>query len=62
VGAVTDAPRLRRQSAPAAFPRREFPNRQRFRVLRSGQVIAAWTSTAAPNLPDDAVVLSDRRR
>jgi glycine betaine/choline ABC-type transport system substrate-binding protein len=23
-------------------------------------VIAAWTSTAAPNLPDDAVVLSDR--
>jgi glycine betaine/choline ABC-type transport system substrate-binding protein len=31
-----------------------------FASLRVGQVNAAWTSTAAPNVPDDAVVLSDR--
>jgi glycine betaine/choline ABC-type transport system substrate-binding protein len=40
---------------------REFPDTATlFASLRSGQVNAAWTSTAAPNLPDDAVVLSDR--
>jgi glycine betaine/choline ABC-type transport system substrate-binding protein len=40
---------------------REFPDDARlFAALRAGQVNAAWTSTAAPNLPDDVVVLSDR--
>ena len=40
---------------------REFPDTATlFASLRAGQVNAAWTSTAAPNLPDDAVVLSDR--
>jgi glycine betaine/choline ABC-type transport system substrate-binding protein len=40
---------------------REFPDTATlFASLRSGQVNAAWTSTATPNLPDDAVVLSDR--
>lgn len=42
-------------------PVREFPdNATLFAALRAGQVNAAWTSTAAPNLPDDVVVLSDR--
>jgi glycine betaine/choline ABC-type transport system substrate-binding protein len=40
---------------------REFPDAATlFASLRSGQVNAAWTSTATPNLPNDAVVLSDR--
>jgi glycine betaine/choline ABC-type transport system substrate-binding protein len=40
---------------------REFPDTATlFAALRAGEVNAAWTSTAAPNLPDDAVVLSDR--
>lgn len=29
-------------------------------ALRSGRVVAAWTSTAVPETPDDAVVLSDK--
>jgi osmoprotectant transport system substrate-binding protein len=42
-------------------PAREFPDAATlFAALRAGRVDAAWTSTAAPNLPDDAVVLSDR--
>jgi len=40
---------------------REFPDTATlFASLRAGQVNAAWTSTAAPNLPDDTVVLPDR--
>jgi glycine betaine/choline ABC-type transport system substrate-binding protein len=40
---------------------REFPDTATlFASLRAGQVNAAWTSTAAPNLPDNTVVLSDR--
>jgi len=31
-----------------------------FAALRSGQVQVAWSSTAAPNVPDDVVVLADR--
>ncbi len=31
-----------------------------FNALRSGRVGAVWTSTAAPGVPDDVVVLSDR--
>jgi glycine betaine/choline ABC-type transport system substrate-binding protein len=61
VGAVDGA------SVPAAvgacsLPKaREFPDTATlFASLRAGQVNVAWTSTAAPNLPDDAVVLSDR--
>jgi osmoprotectant transport system substrate-binding protein len=61
VGAVADG------NAPVAVGTcrlpavREFSDQATlFASLRSGQVTAAWTSTAAPNLPDDAVVLSDR--
>jgi glycine betaine/choline ABC-type transport system substrate-binding protein len=61
VGAVTDA------AAPVAIGTcrlpvaREFPDTATlFASLRAGQVNTAWTSTGAPNLPDDAVVMSDR--
>jgi osmoprotectant transport system substrate-binding protein len=61
VGAVANA------AAPATVgtcrlpAAREFPDTATlFASLRAGQVNAAWTSSAAPNLPDDAVVLSDR--
>jgi glycine betaine/choline ABC-type transport system substrate-binding protein len=40
---------------------REFPDAAvLFAALRSGQVDVAWTSTAAPDVPDDVVVLTDR--
>jgi osmoprotectant transport system substrate-binding protein len=40
---------------------REYPNAAAlFGGLRSGQVDVAWTSTAAPNVPDDVVVLADK--
>jgi osmoprotectant transport system substrate-binding protein len=40
---------------------REYPDAAGlFGALRSGQVTMAWTSTAAPNVPDDVVVLADR--
>jgi osmoprotectant transport system substrate-binding protein len=40
---------------------REYPDGTRlFEALRSGQVNAAWTSTADPAIPADAVVLTDR--
>jgi glycine betaine/choline ABC-type transport system substrate-binding protein len=32
-----------------------------FAALRAGQINAAWTSTADPDIPDDVVVLADRR-
>ena len=31
-----------------------------FAALRAGQINAAWTSTAAPDIPAELVVLSDR--
>jgi osmoprotectant transport system substrate-binding protein len=52
VGAVAD------NGSPAV---REYPDAAvLFGALRSGQVEVAWTSTAAPNVPDDVVVLADR--
>jgi osmoprotectant transport system substrate-binding protein len=40
---------------------REYPDAAvLFGALRSGQVEVAWTSTAAPDVPDDVVVLADR--
>jgi glycine betaine/choline ABC-type transport system substrate-binding protein len=39
---------------------REFPDdATMFASLRAGQVSAAWTSTAAPDVPADVVVLAD---
>ncbi len=59
-GQVVDAPR------PAAIgtcpvKAREYPNAAKlFDALRIGEVNAAWTSTADPDIPVDAVVLGDR--
>lgn len=40
---------------------REYPDAAAlFAGLQSGQVDVAWTSTAAPNVPDDVVVLADK--
>jgi len=40
---------------------REFPdNATLFGALRSGQVNAAWTTEAMPNIPTELVVLSDK--
>ena len=40
---------------------REYPDAAALTAaLRSGQVNVAWTTTAAPNVPDDVVVLADR--
>jgi osmoprotectant transport system substrate-binding protein len=40
---------------------REYPDAATLlAALRSGQINGAWTSTAAPNLPDDVVPLTDR--
>src|ERR1700682_4099856 len=54
--------------APAAVGRcqmpaaREFPDDTAlFEALRGGQVNAAWTSTADPDIPGELVVLADRK-
>jgi osmoprotectant transport system substrate-binding protein len=40
---------------------REYPDAAAlFAGLEKGQVDVAWTSTAAPNVPDDVVVLTDK--
>ncbi len=40
---------------------REFPDAATlFAALRAGQINAAWTSTATPDVPSEAVVLSDK--
>lgn len=40
---------------------REYPNRATlFAAVRAGEVNAAWTSTAAPNIPTELLMLSDR--
>jgi glycine betaine/choline ABC-type transport system substrate-binding protein len=42
---------------PRAFP----TDAALFAALRAGQINAAWTSTADPDIPDDVIVLADRR-
>jgi len=40
---------------------REYPDRAAmFAAVRAGKVNAAWTSTAAPNIPPELLMLSDR--
>jgi glycine betaine/choline ABC-type transport system substrate-binding protein len=40
---------------------REYPDRAAlFAAVRAGDVNAAWTSTAAPNIPTELLMLSDR--
>lgn len=45
-----------------AIPKpREFPdNATLFAALRAGQINAAWTTAATPNIPSELVVLSDK--
>ncbi len=43
-----------------AEPREFADSASLFDALRSGAVDVAWTSTSAPDVPDDVVVLSDR--
>jgi glycine betaine/choline ABC-type transport system substrate-binding protein len=47
---------------PCPMPKpREFPdNATLFAALRAGQINAAWTTTATPNIPSELVVLSDK--
>jgi glycine betaine/choline ABC-type transport system substrate-binding protein len=41
--------------------RREFPDSATlFAALRAGQINAAWTTAATPNIPSELVVLSDK--
>ncbi|MBV9514672.1 MAG: hypothetical protein JO280_11610 [Mycobacteriaceae bacterium] len=43
-------------------PAREYPtDADLFAALRAGQIDAAWTSSADPGIPDDVIVLADRR-
>lgn len=60
VGSVVGTPapgKISRCQLPAP---REFPTATAmFAALQAGQVIAAWTSTAAPNVPDGVVTLAD---
>jgi glycine betaine/choline ABC-type transport system substrate-binding protein len=43
-------------------PPRQFPsNTALFDALRAGQINAAWTTTADPDVPGDVVMLADRR-
>ena len=40
---------------------REFPdNATLFAALQAGQINAAWTTAATPNIPSELVVLSDK--
>ncbi len=43
-------------------PAREFPNDTAlFDALRAGRINVAWTTTTDPDVPDEFVVLADRR-
>jgi glycine betaine/choline ABC-type transport system substrate-binding protein len=60
-GAV-DGTRPPSKVGPCPMPKpREFPdNATLFAALRAGQINAAWTTTATPNIPSELVVLSDK--
>jgi len=50
------------KAGPCSMPKpREFKdNATLFAALRAGQINAAWTTTATPNIPAELVVLSDK--
>jgi len=61
VGAVTGAPRPLSVGACILPEAREFTSETAlFASLESSQIDAAWTSTAAPDVPSEVVVLSDK--
>jgi len=60
-GQVTGAPRPAALGRCTPPPPREFPDAASlFKALKAGQINAAWTSTAAPGIPTDLLMLSDR--
>lgn len=61
VGAVKSAPRPSSVGTCRLPTPREFPDGDTmYAALRAGQIDAAWTTTAAPDVPTEVVVLSDR--
>jgi glycine betaine/choline ABC-type transport system substrate-binding protein len=61
VGAVTGTPRPSSVGTCKLPKAGEFPDDATlFASLRSGQIDMAWTTTAAPDVPTEVVVLSDR--
>lgn len=61
IGAVASAPRPASLATCELPEPREFPDDDAmFEALRVGRIDAAWTTTAAPDVPPEAVVLSDK--
>lgn len=61
VGAVTSASRPASVGTCRLPKAREFADDDAmFDALRAGRIDAAWTTTAAPDVPSEAVVLSDK--
>jgi glycine betaine/choline ABC-type transport system substrate-binding protein len=60
-GALAAAPPPKKVGWCAMPAPREFPdNTTLFAALQAGQINAAWTTTATPNIPSGLVVLSDK--
>ena len=61
VGQVADVPRPQVVGTCKMPKAREYPDSATlFAGVRAGQINAAWTSTAAPNIPTELLMLSDR--
>ena len=61
IGAVEGEPRPEAIGTCKLPKPREYPDRARlFAAVSAGQVNAAWTSTAAPDIPTELLMLSDR--
>jgi glycine betaine/choline ABC-type transport system substrate-binding protein len=61
VGQVPDVPRPQVIGTCKVPKAREYPDSATlFAGVRAGQINAAWTSTAAPNIPTELLMLSDR--
>jgi glycine betaine/choline ABC-type transport system substrate-binding protein len=60
-GQVADAPRPAVIGTCALPMTREYPDTATlFAALKAGRIDAAWTTTAAPNIPTELLMLSDR--
>ena len=60
VGAIAGAPAPSKVGSCRLPPAREFRDSAAlFAAVKSGEVVAAWTTTADPNVPADLVVLTD---
>jgi glycine betaine/choline ABC-type transport system substrate-binding protein len=62
VGSVAGAPHPAKVGGCKLSASHEFPtDAALFAALPAGQINAAWTSNADPDIPDDVIVLADRR-